>query len=223
MHYDHCGNYDLFPQRALSRPGHRDGLRHRPLHVPPAAAHSVQRERRGRDGAARCSPVASTSTTASSEIAPGITVHQVGGHAKGLQSVRVKTKRGYVVLASDACHLYSHIDEGRVFPTTYNRRRHARGLQDAEEARDLAPPHRAGPRSGGAEALSGGERRAGGWSCGSTSSRRFDPSSRSVRTRMRPNGSRFERRGEFTPTPIPRTHCCGARRCRARSSRTPRA
>jgi hypothetical protein len=34
--------------------------------------------------------------------------------------VRVKTKRGYVVIASDCCHLYSHIDEGRVFPITYS-------------------------------------------------------------------------------------------------------
>jgi glyoxylase-like metal-dependent hydrolase (beta-lactamase superfamily II) len=34
--------------------------------------------------------------------------------------VRVKTKRGYVVVSSDARHLYSHIDEGRVFPITYS-------------------------------------------------------------------------------------------------------
>ncbi len=38
------------PQRALSRAGYRDGLRHRPLHVPPDAAHPVQRGRRARHG-----------------------------------------------------------------------------------------------------------------------------------------------------------------------------
>jgi glyoxylase-like metal-dependent hydrolase (beta-lactamase superfamily II) len=54
------------------------------------------------------------------ELAPGITVHHIGGHSKGLQCVRVKTKRGYVVLASDCAHLYKHIDEGKVFPITYN-------------------------------------------------------------------------------------------------------
>jgi glyoxylase-like metal-dependent hydrolase (beta-lactamase superfamily II) len=54
------------------------------------------------------------------ELAPGITVHKIGGHSKGLQCVRVKTKRGYVVIASDCIHLYSHIDEGRVFPITYS-------------------------------------------------------------------------------------------------------
>jgi glyoxylase-like metal-dependent hydrolase (beta-lactamase superfamily II) len=37
-----------------------------------------------------------------------------------LQCVRVKTKRGIVVIASDCCHLYSHLDEGRVFPITYS-------------------------------------------------------------------------------------------------------
>ena len=54
------------------------------------------------------------------EIAPGVTVHHIGGHAKGLQSVRVKTRRGQVMLASDAIHLYPHLDEARIFPTTYN-------------------------------------------------------------------------------------------------------
>jgi glyoxylase-like metal-dependent hydrolase (beta-lactamase superfamily II) len=32
----------------------------------------------------------------------------------------VKTRRGHVVLASDASHLYAHVDEGRVFPITYS-------------------------------------------------------------------------------------------------------
>lgn len=54
------------------------------------------------------------------ELAPGITLHHIGGHSKGLQCVRVRTKRGDVVLASDTAHLYAHIDQGRVFPITYN-------------------------------------------------------------------------------------------------------
>jgi glyoxylase-like metal-dependent hydrolase (beta-lactamase superfamily II) len=53
-------------------------------------------------------------------LAPGITVHHLGGHSKGLQCVRVNTRRGHVVLASDATHLYSHVNEGRVFPITYS-------------------------------------------------------------------------------------------------------
>ena len=38
------------------------------------------------------------------EMAPGVTLHRVGGHAPGLQVVRVQTGGGPVVLASDAVH-----------------------------------------------------------------------------------------------------------------------
>ena len=34
--------------------------------------------------------------------------------------MRVKTRLGYVVIAADATHLYTHIDGGRVFPLVYN-------------------------------------------------------------------------------------------------------
>jgi glyoxylase-like metal-dependent hydrolase (beta-lactamase superfamily II) len=54
------------------------------------------------------------------EIAPGISVHFVGGHTMGLQMVRVWTKRGWVVLASDAAHLYANMEQVRPFPTVYN-------------------------------------------------------------------------------------------------------
>jgi glyoxylase-like metal-dependent hydrolase (beta-lactamase superfamily II) len=51
-----------------------------------------------------------------SELAPGVTLHKVGGHTKGLQVTRVKTRRGYVVLASDAAHLYANMDRKHPFP-----------------------------------------------------------------------------------------------------------
>ena len=54
------------------------------------------------------------------ELAPGVTLHRVGGHTAGLQVVRVHTKRGWVVVASDASHYYEHFEKGRCFPTTYN-------------------------------------------------------------------------------------------------------
>jgi hypothetical protein len=38
----------------------------------------------------------------------------------GLQCLRVATRRGHVVLAADATHLYSHIEQGRVFPVCYS-------------------------------------------------------------------------------------------------------
>jgi glyoxylase-like metal-dependent hydrolase (beta-lactamase superfamily II) len=54
------------------------------------------------------------------ELAPGVTVHRTGGHTAGLQFVRVHTKRGWVVLASDTSHYYEHFEKARVFPTTFN-------------------------------------------------------------------------------------------------------
>lgn len=54
------------------------------------------------------------------QLAPGLTIHRVGGHTHGLQCVRVHTKRGWVVLASDASHYYEHFEKSRVFPTVFN-------------------------------------------------------------------------------------------------------
>lgn len=50
------------------------------------------------------------------EVAPGVEVHLIGGHSRGLQCVRVKTRRGNVVLASDASHYYENFLQARPFP-----------------------------------------------------------------------------------------------------------
>jgi glyoxylase-like metal-dependent hydrolase (beta-lactamase superfamily II) len=54
------------------------------------------------------------------QIAPGISVHRIGGHTAGLQCVRVHTARGWVVLASDASHYYEHFEKRRCFPLVYH-------------------------------------------------------------------------------------------------------
>jgi glyoxylase-like metal-dependent hydrolase (beta-lactamase superfamily II) len=54
------------------------------------------------------------------EIAPGVSLHHIGGHTPGLQSVRVHTQRGWVVLASDATHYYEHMEKGRCFTNMYS-------------------------------------------------------------------------------------------------------
>ena len=54
------------------------------------------------------------------EIAPGISVHLIGGHTMGLQAVRVKTRSGWLVLASDASHFYANMDETRPFPIVWS-------------------------------------------------------------------------------------------------------
>ena len=47
-------------------------------------------------------------------------VLDVGGHTAGLQVVRVKTARGWVVLAADASHFYANFEQMRAYPTVYN-------------------------------------------------------------------------------------------------------
>jgi glyoxylase-like metal-dependent hydrolase (beta-lactamase superfamily II) len=115
MHYDHAGNHDLFPQaryhlqddemafctgRAMCH-----GLMRAPFEAGDVQA-MVGKLFAGRvvyhDGEA--------------ELAPGITVHKVGGHTRGLQVVRVATARGHVVLASDAAHFYANWQQRRPFP-----------------------------------------------------------------------------------------------------------
>jgi glyoxylase-like metal-dependent hydrolase (beta-lactamase superfamily II) len=49
-------------------------------------------------------------------IQPGVTVHLIGGHSRGLQSVRVKTDNGFMCLASDATHFYENFLTGKPFP-----------------------------------------------------------------------------------------------------------
>ena len=119
LHYDHTGNHDLFPRARYhlqdTEMAYATGrwMCHAYLKMPFEEEDVVAMIRKlfaGRvifhDGVG--------------EIAPGITVHKIGGHSKGLQSIRVKTRRGYVMLAADASHLYAHIEGGRVFPVTYN-------------------------------------------------------------------------------------------------------
>ena len=53
---------------------------------------------------------------AEAQVAPGVTVHLVGGHSQGLQVVRVQTAKGPVCLASDAAHYYENFERGLLFP-----------------------------------------------------------------------------------------------------------
>ncbi|WP_062310682.1 N-acyl homoserine lactonase family protein [Polynucleobacter sinensis] len=54
------------------------------------------------------------------ELRPGIEVHLVGGHTKGLQIVRVHTKRGWIVIASDAAHYLENFKNHSPFPIVLN-------------------------------------------------------------------------------------------------------
>ncbi|HKU48011.1 MAG TPA: N-acyl homoserine lactonase family protein [Burkholderiales bacterium] len=119
LHYDHVGNFDLFPAATLHlqdvemhyATGRLMGdERHSFAYEVDEVVGMVRRvyEKRVRfhDG--------------DEEIAPGVSVHLIGGHTQGMQAVRVKTRRGWVVLASDASHFYANMEDVRPFPIVYS-------------------------------------------------------------------------------------------------------
>ena len=54
------------------------------------------------------------------ELAPGLSVHRIGGHSAGLMCVRAWTRRGWVVVASDCAHFYENIRDRNPFVIVYN-------------------------------------------------------------------------------------------------------
>jgi glyoxylase-like metal-dependent hydrolase (beta-lactamase superfamily II) len=119
LHYDHTGNYDLFPRARYHvqdlEMGYATGrcMCHAHLKIPFEVEDVVAMVRKVFAGRVAFHD-------GDDELAPGVTVHKIGGHSKGLQCISVETRRGTVVLASDCAHLYNHLDERRVFPITYN-------------------------------------------------------------------------------------------------------
>ena len=120
MHYDHSGNHDLFP--AARYHVHE---REMAFATGPCMCHRGMRLAfEVDDVVAMVKRVYADQMRfclgASTEIAPGIEVHHVGGHTAGLQVVRVATRVGWVVLASDASHFYANMEQDRSHPLLYN-------------------------------------------------------------------------------------------------------
>ena len=69
---------------------------------------------------------------------PGISFHLVGGHTPGTQVVRVRTKRGWVVLASDASHFYENMERGVPFHGTHDVERNLGSFKTLRELADSA-------------------------------------------------------------------------------------
>jgi glyoxylase-like metal-dependent hydrolase (beta-lactamase superfamily II) len=79
------------------------------------------------------------------ELSPGFSLHHVGGHTMGLQVVRLWTRRGWVVLATDASHLYANMEDERPFPIIFNLgeviQGYARLRELAASPRHIVPGH----------------------------------------------------------------------------------
>jgi glyoxylase-like metal-dependent hydrolase (beta-lactamase superfamily II) len=119
LHYDHVGNFDLFPA---------------------ATFHLQDEELRYATGRHMCHDVFSGAFDVEDVVGmvrnvyrgrvrfhngdaalfPGISLHHIGGHTMGLQVVRVATRRGWVLLASDATHFYANMEQVRPFPIVYS-------------------------------------------------------------------------------------------------------
>jgi glyoxylase-like metal-dependent hydrolase (beta-lactamase superfamily II) len=119
MHYDHAGNCDQFPgatfhlqdremQYATGR-----YMAHRCMHEAYSVFDVLGMVQNVYGGRVRFHD-------GDAELAPGLSVHLLGGHTMGLQCVRVHTARGWVVLASDASHYYRNMEEHRPFPIVYH-------------------------------------------------------------------------------------------------------
>jgi glyoxylase-like metal-dependent hydrolase (beta-lactamase superfamily II) len=119
LHYDHVGNFDLFPAAVLhlqdqemryATGRHMSEPRYGGAYEVEDVVGMVRRAYAGRvrfhDGDA--------------ELCPGVSLHLIGGHTMGLQVVRVRTRRGWLVLASDASHFYANMEQERPFPIVWS-------------------------------------------------------------------------------------------------------
>jgi glyoxylase-like metal-dependent hydrolase (beta-lactamase superfamily II) len=119
FHYDHVGNYALFPNATFyvqdaemnfytGRYVRHAAFRHS-IEVDDVVA-LVRYNYEGRlafvDG--------------EQEILPGIAVHKVGGHTAGMQIITVQTKDGRAVVASDASHYYHNLEQNVPFMTLHD-------------------------------------------------------------------------------------------------------
>ncbi len=117
LHYDHAGTLDAFPRARFhlqaAEMAYATGpcMCHGHLRAPFTADHVCAMVRHLYSGRV-------IFHEGDAEIAPGVTLHKIGGHSRGLQSVRVMTAGGPVVLASDASHFYENFEMGKVFPIT---------------------------------------------------------------------------------------------------------
>jgi glyoxylase-like metal-dependent hydrolase (beta-lactamase superfamily II) len=116
MHYDHAGNLELFPNAQF--------------HIQDAEMAYVtgraMTHKRLRHSFALPDVVQMVSLIygdrvefhdGEEELMPGVRLHPMPGHSRGLQSLTVNTARGTVVVASDAAHYYESFQDEIVFST----------------------------------------------------------------------------------------------------------
>jgi glyoxylase-like metal-dependent hydrolase (beta-lactamase superfamily II) len=119
LHYDHIGNFDLFPAATFHLQDQEMRYATGRHMAQPAFGGAYEVEdvvgmvRRVYAGRVQFHD-------GDVELCPGVSLHLIGGHTMGIQVVRVATRRGRVVLASDASHFYANMEQVRPFPIVYS-------------------------------------------------------------------------------------------------------
>lgn len=115
LHYDHAGGLDRYPAATFhiqaAEMAYATGpcMCHEVLRMPFTADHVCDMVKHVYSGRV-------VFHDGSAQIAPGVRVHCVGGHSRGLQVVEVSTAHGPLCLASDAAHYYENFTARKPFP-----------------------------------------------------------------------------------------------------------
>ncbi len=135
LHYDHAGNIQKFPNAEFvvqdEEVKFATGryIRHAAIRMPFEEDDVVDLVRCNFNNRVRF-------VDGDQELSPGIGLHLIGGHSKGLQAVTVNTRRGTLVLASDAAHFFENMTSGNPFPIVIDV---AQYLEGYDTLRRLAP------------------------------------------------------------------------------------
>jgi len=139
LHYDHAGCMGMFPKAVFhiqdAEMNYATGrcMCHQVLSAPMEVDDVLDAVRHVYAGRMKFHDGGGT-------VAPGITLHLVGGHTGGLQVMRVPTARGWVVLANDATHFWGNIRNRMPFPLVVDVGRMLEGYRILEELAD-GPDH----------------------------------------------------------------------------------
>jgi glyoxylase-like metal-dependent hydrolase (beta-lactamase superfamily II) len=144
MHYDHAGTLSAFPKARFHLQAAEMAYATGPcmcldhMRIPFTADHVCEMVRNVYSGRV-------IFHEGDGEVAPGVTVHKIGGHSRGLQAVRVESAAGPIVLASDATHYYENFERGKPFPIVADMEDVLRGYVTlrrlAGSARRVVPGH----------------------------------------------------------------------------------
>ncbi|WP_314504651.1 N-acyl homoserine lactonase family protein [uncultured Microbacterium sp.] len=113
-HWDHIGNLDLFPASQFWIARAESDFWALPTSRAPMISHFTEEPELQRLAELRARGRV-TVFDAQVEIAPGITVMQVGGHTPGQSMITVRTSVGVALLTSDAVHFREELRDERPF------------------------------------------------------------------------------------------------------------